>query len=71
MYLKKDIAKAIGSLGNLCQNNRVNQVLILSLICRKNVHLNNLVSFLLTMIAFLLEIYERMVSTVFIEGHPH
>ena len=37
----KDIAKAIGSLGNRCRSHGVNQVLISSLICRKNFHLNN------------------------------
>ena len=37
----KDIAKAIGSLGNRCRSHGVNQILISSLICRKKFHLNN------------------------------
>ena len=39
--IAKAIAKAIGSLGNLCGSHGENQVLISSLICRKNFHLNN------------------------------
>ena len=37
----KDIAKATGSLGNLCCSHGVNQVLISSLICQKKFSLNN------------------------------
>ena len=37
----KDIAKAIGNLGNCCRSHGVNQELISSLICPKIFHLNN------------------------------
>ena len=36
----KDIAKAVGRIENLCCNHGANQVLILSLICRKNIYFN-------------------------------
>ena len=81
----KDIAKAIGSLGNLCRSHGVNQVLISSV---KNVEktfiwiiklrelifylswfAKKTVSFLLITITLLVKIYGRMVPTFLIEGN--